>query len=145
MPRATEYLVDVNVVLAILDERHAHHTAAEVWFDSPGLRWSLCTFTEAGVLRFFTRPKTGGLSMQQGTAMLERLKRRPGYSFQPISAEWQALTAPFSQRIHGHNQVTDAYLLGLAVGGGIELTTFDKAILHLAGEFKKNDLVLEPH
>ncbi len=145
MPRATVYLLDVNVVLALLDERHAHHAAAEVWFDSPGLQWSLCAFTEAGVLRFFTRPKTGGLSMEQATSMLERLKRRPGYSFQPISAEWQALTAPFSKRIHGHNQVTDAYLLGLAVREGLVLTTFDKANLHLAGEYKRHVLVLEAH
>lgn len=143
MPRATVHLLDVNVVLALLDERHAHHGVAEVWFDSPGLRWSLCAFTEAGVLRFFTRPKTGGLSMEQATAMLERLKQRRGYSFQPIPAEWQALTAPFSKRIHGHNQVTDAYLLGLAVREGLVLTTFDRALLHLAGEHQRHVLVLE--
>ncbi len=75
--------------------------------------------------------------------MLERLGRRPGYSFQPISAEWQALTAPFSKRIHGHNQVTDAYLLGLAVQEGLVLTTFDKGLLHLAGEHERHVLVLE--
>ena len=143
MPRATVYLLDVNVMLALLDERHAHHAAAEVWFDSPGLQWSLCAFTEAGVLRFFTRPKTGGLSMAQATGMLERLKRRSGYSFQPITAEWQALTASFARRIHGHNQVTDAFLLGLAVRDGLVLTTFDKALLHLAGEHKRHILLLE--
>ncbi len=143
MPRSTVYLLDVNVMLALLDERHAHHAAAEVWFDRPGLRWSVCPFTEAGVLRFFTRPKTGGLSMEQATAMLERLGRRPGYTFQPISAEWGALTAPFRKRIHGHNQVTDAYLLGLAVREGLVLTTFDRALLHLAGEYERHVLVLD--
>ena len=81
--------------------------------------------------------------MEQATEMLERLKRRRGYSFQPIPAEWQALTAPFSKRIHGHNQVTDAYLLGLAVREGLVLTTFDKAMLHLAGEHERHVLVLE--
>ena len=143
MPRATRYLLDVNVVLALLDERHVHHAAAEIWFDSPGLRWSLCPFTEAGVLRFFTRPKTAGLSMEQATAMLKRLKQRPGYGFEPIPAEWEALTAPFSKRIHGHNQVTDAYLLGLAVRAGLVLATFDRALLHLAGEYGQRVLVLE--
>lgn len=142
MIRAAVHLLDTNVVLALLDRRHAHHAAAEVWFESPGLRWSLCAFTEAGVLRFFTRPKTGGLSMEQTTAMLERLKQRPGYSFQSISADWQALTAPFAKRIHGHNQVTDAYLLGLAVREGLVLTTFDRALLHLAGEHTSNVLTL---
>ena len=74
--------------------------------------------------------------------MLERLKRRPGYRFQPITADWQTLTAPFARRIHGHNQVTDAYLLGLAVREGLVLATFDMAILHLAREHKANVLVL---
>lgn len=81
--------------------------------------------------------------MEQATAMLERLKRRAGYSFQPITAEWQTLTAPFAKRVHGHNQVTDAFLLGLAVREGLVLTTFDKALLHLAGEHQRHVLVLE--
>ncbi len=81
--------------------------------------------------------------MEQATAMLERLRRRPGYSFQPIVADWQALTAPFARRIHGHNQVTDAILLGLAVRDGLVLTTFNKALLHLAEEYKRHVLVLE--
>ena len=143
MSKKTVHLLDVNVVLALLDQRHAHHLAVEDWFDSPGLQWSLCAFTEAGVLRFFTRPKTGNLSVEQVTAMLERLKRRAGYYFQPITADWQTLTAPFAKRIHGHNQVTDAYLLGLAVREGLVLATFDRALLHLAGDHKEHVLFLE--
>jgi toxin-antitoxin system PIN domain toxin len=142
LPKAGVHLLDINIVLALLDQRHPHHAAAEGWFDSPGLRWSLCPFTEAGVLRFFTRPKTGGLSMKQATAMIERLKLRPGYSFQPITAEWQELTKPFAKRIHGHNQVTDAYLLGLALREDLVLTSFDRALQHLAGEHTSNLLIL---
>ena len=81
--------------------------------------------------------------MEQVTAMLERLKRRAGYHFQPITADWQTLTTPFARRIHGHNQVTDAYLLGLAVREGLVLTTFDRALLHLAGDHKEHVLFLE--
>ena len=143
MSKETVHLLDVNVVLALLDRRHVHHRAAEDWFGSLVFSWSLCAFTEAGVLRFFTRPKTGGLSVDQVTAMLERLKRRPGYSFQPITADWRTLTEPFSKRIHGHNQVTDAYLLGLAAREGPVLATFDRGILHLAGEFSQHVLVLK--
>ena len=81
--------------------------------------------------------------MEQAAIMLERLKRKPGYSFQPITADWQTLTVPFAKRIHGHNQITDAYLLGLAIQEGLVLTTFDRALLHLAGEHGKHVLVLE--
>ena len=143
MDKVAVHLLDVNVVLALLDQRHTHHAAVEDWIGSPGLQWSICALTEAGVLRFFTRPKTGGLNMEQVAAMLERLRRSPGYHFQPITADWHTLTAPFARRIHGHNQVTDAYLLGLAVRHGLVLTKFDKALLHLAGEHKRHVLLLE--
>ncbi len=137
------HLLDVNVVLALLDQAHVHNEAAEEWFAMPGLQWALCAFTEAGVLRFLTRPKVGEMSTEQVTAMLESLKQQPGYRYQPITADWQTLVKPFFKRVHGHNQVTDAYLLGLAVREGLVLTTFDKALLHLAGEHGKHILVLE--
>lgn len=143
MAKAPVHLFDVNVLLALLDQAHTNNTAAEEWFDTPGLQWALCPFTEAGVLRFFTRPKTGEMSMGQVTAMLERLKQHPGYHYQLITADWLTLTVPFLKRLHGHNQVTDAYLLGLAVREDLVLTTFDKALLHLAGEHRKYVLVLE--
>lgn len=143
MPEPPIHLLDVNVVLALLDQNHVHHESAGKWFDTPGLQWAICAFTEAGVLRFLTRPKTGGMSMEQVTLMLETLRQQLGYHYQPVTGDWRSLTQPFFKRVHGHNQVTDAYLLGLAVLDGLVLTTFDKALLHLAGEHKRHVLVLE--
>jgi toxin-antitoxin system PIN domain toxin len=137
------HLLDANVALALLHQNHIHNRAAEKWFDTPGLQWAMCAFTEAAVLRFLTRPATGELNMAHAAAALEALKRQPGYRFQAISSDWRTLTQPFSQRIQGHNQVTDAFLLGLAVRENLVLTTFDKAMLHLAGEHRNFVRVLE--
>jgi hypothetical protein len=41
---------------------------------------------------------------------------------------WDALTAPFSARLLGHQQATDGYLPGLAVKEGGVLVTFDRAV-----------------
>ena len=136
------YLIDGNVLVALLDERHVHHQLVTKWFNSPGLQWALCPFTEAGFLRYATRPSMGGMSMGDATAMISRIAERPGYHHQPISADWRTLCAPFIKRIFGHNQVTDAFLLGVAMRGGLVLATFDKAILHLAGEHGNHVLVL---
>lgn len=144
MAKGPVHLLDVNVLVAILDQAHVHNELAEEWFDTPGLRWALCPFTEAGALRYFTRPKTGDLTMDQVTAMLDRLRQEPGYQYQVIKADWTDLTEPFAKRVHGHNQVTDAYLLGVSVRDGLVLTTFDRAILHMAGEHAQHVLVLEP-
>ncbi len=134
MTKARVYLLDVNGVIALLDESHVHHLAMTEWFSVSGLDWALCPFTEAGVLRFLTRPKTGGMSMEEASLMLTRLKERTGYHYQPISGDWDSLTAPFSKRLLGHKQITDAFLLGLAIHEGLTLVTFDRAILHLAGD-----------
>ena len=146
LTKAPRYLLDVNVLVAILDEDHVHHEAATEWFDAPGLQWAICPFTEAGLLRHMTRPtksRTGDMSMAEATAMLVQLKQEPGYHFQPISADWLALCGPFFKRLFGHNQITDAYLLGLAVHDGLVLATFDRAMLHLAGEYRKHVLILD--
>jgi toxin-antitoxin system PIN domain toxin len=143
LTKAPRYLLDINVLVAILDEDHVHHQAATKWFDTPGLQWAICPFTEAGLLRYMTRPKTGDMSMEEATAMLAQLKQEPGYHYQPISTDWLALSGRFSKRLFGHNQITAAYLLGLAVHDGLVLTTFDRAMLHLAGEDNRHVLVLE--
>jgi toxin-antitoxin system PIN domain toxin len=143
LTKAARYLLDVNVLVAILDEDHVHHQAATRWFDTPGLPWAICPFTEAGLLRYMTRPKMGDMSMEEATAMLVQLKQEPGYHYQQISADWLALSGPFFKRLFGHNQITGAYLLGLAIQDGLVLATFDRAMLHLAGEHGKHVLLLD--
>ena len=57
---------------------------------------------------------------------------------------WATLAAPFRERVFGHQQITDAYLLGLAVREGGVLVTMDKAIRYMAGtQYGKHVLVLE--
>jgi toxin-antitoxin system PIN domain toxin len=143
LSRPSRFLLDVNVLVALLDEDHIHHQLVSKWFDTPDLRWAVCPFTEAGFLRYMTRPKLGDVSMEEATAMLAQLAREPGYQFQPISADWQTLYGMFFKRLFGHNQITDAYLLGIAVREGLVLVTFDLAILYLAGEYAKHVLILD--
>ena len=98
MPEPPGYLLDVIVLVALLDEEHIHHRPATAWFDTPGLQWAVCAFTEAGFLRYMTKPKTGDVSMEDATVMLERLAQLAqgsGYHYQAISAGWQTLSGPF--------------------------------------------------
>ncbi len=142
-PKPKGYLLDVNLVIALVNEDHIHHASAMEWFDTPKLQWALCPFTEAGLLRFLTHPKIRNLPMEEAVAILSSLKREPGYHYLPVMADWHQTTAPFADRLHGHNQVTDAFLLGIAVHEQFALATFDKAILHLAGEHRQHVQLLE--
>jgi toxin-antitoxin system PIN domain toxin len=137
------YLLDLNLVIALVNEDHIHHWPAMDWFDTPELEWALCAFTEAGLLRFLTHPKIRDLPMNEAVAILSSLKHEPGYRYVPVTADWHETTVPFAARLHGHNQITDAFLLGIAIREGFILATFDKAILHLAGEHRQHVHLLE--
>jgi len=138
------YLLDVNVYVALLSENHIHHQLVTAWFNTPGLQWAICAFTEAGFLRNATAPRPGQITLNEATAVLARMAQLPGYHYLPVIADWPTLCSPFFSRLYGTKQVTDAYLLGLAVQDGLVLVTMDKAILHLAGsEHSRRVLLLE--
>jgi toxin-antitoxin system PIN domain toxin len=135
-------LLDLNVLVALTGPEHIHRRKAERWFLSTGKDdWGVCPLTEAGFIRITTNP-----AMQLGTITLERAIAHPGYHYWPITdtESWVAVTARFASRISGHQQITDAYLLGLAIKEDGVLVTFDRGIKYMAGpEFCRNVLVLE--
>jgi toxin-antitoxin system PIN domain toxin len=140
-------LLDLNVLIALTEPGHKHHRKAQEWFNSSrkGL-WGICPLTEAGFVRVTTNPafRPGPRTMEQAIAILQALKRYHDYWYWGIDESWVTLTAPFAARIFGHQQVTDAYLLGLAIKEKDMLVTFDKGIQYMAGvEFSQNVLLLE--
>jgi uncharacterized protein len=140
----TRHLLDVNLLIALTEPEHASYRTAWKWFDTPGLKWGLCAFSEAGYLRITSNLNIGGHSIAEAENVLAVLTKHPGYRYWPITAGWIELAAPFRERIWGHQQVTDAYLLGLAVKEGGVLVTLDKAMKHMAGpKYAKHVLVLE--
>ena len=78
----------------------------------------------------------------EASAVLKQFGLHPGYRYQPITADWHTLCAPFSKRLYGTKQVTDAYLLGVAVREQLVLVTMDRAILHLAGDEHSKSVLL---
>jgi toxin-antitoxin system PIN domain toxin len=139
-----KHLLDVNVLIALAEPKHVHHQAVMRWFNTPGLNWGLCAFTEAGFLRVASNPIAASYTVAESAAVLASLTSHPGYRYWPISTGWATLAAPFRERVFGHQQITDAYLLGLAVKEKGVLVTLDKAIKFLAGaKYSKNVLVLE--
>ena len=103
------------------------------WFQTLEVEWATCAFTEAGFLRLATYLSFGRLTLADATAILAELQRHPGYRYFPITTDWQTVTEPFVARLYGANQVTDAYLLGLAIREGYVLATLDRGLVHLAG------------
>jgi hypothetical protein len=114
------------------------------WFGSAGLDWGVCAITEAGALRILSNPKLGRYALEDVSAAVEGLAHLPGYRYWPAICSWRELAAPLHGRVIGYQQITDAYLLGLAVREEGVLVTFDRAIRYLAGvEFAKHLMLLE--
>ena len=61
------YLLDVNVLYALMARNHIHHPVVEAWFYADAdLRWAICPFTEAGFLRNATASRAGQIDMALG-------------------------------------------------------------------------------
>ena len=140
------YLLDLNTLIALAEPDHEFHKPAGKWFQAEGKEnWGVCPLTEAGFIRITTHPKyrPATRTVQQAAAILASFAEHPGYHYWPIVDSWARLTAPFSTRIFGHQQVTDAYLLGLVIKEHGVLVTFDSGIRVLAGtEYSRNLRVL---
>lgn len=133
------YLLDVNVLIALLWSRHEHHAAAQRWFaDAAGSGWATCTLTQLAFVRILCNPAFSLEAVRpvQALAVLEANLAHPRHE------EWHdrwgavALLQPFARRLVGHQQITDAYLLALAAKHGGRLATFDRGagILLSAGD-----------
>lgn len=145
-PNNPHYLLDLNALISLADPDSVHHQAMHRWFDSSGKQdWGVCPLTESGFVRVTTNPIYGGATrtIAQATAILAEFSKFAGYRFWPMRGAWAELTAPFAARILGHQQVTDAYLLGMAIRENGVLVTFDASIAYLAGnDFSRNLLTL---
>jgi toxin-antitoxin system PIN domain toxin len=137
------FLLDVNVLVALVEEEHLHHKKAVHWFKTAGRDWGMCAFSEAGLLRSLVNPVIGNITVEEASAVLASLASHPGYRYWAVSCGWAELTAPFRERIFGHQQIADAYLLGLAVRRNGILVSMDKGMKYLAGpKFSHNVLLL---
>ena len=123
-------LLDVNVLIAIHDPDHVHHRQASEWL-SRNIRagWASCSLTQNGCLRIMAQP--GYINPQPLPLLVQMLQR----STQASAHEFwdEPLSMLDGDRfehahIHSARQLTDLYLLGLAVRHGGRFVTFDQRI-----------------
>ena len=139
------FLPDVNVLIALSDMDHVDHRSASNWLGQIGEgQFLLCPITEAGFVRMCMAPHVGKRAVKEALGILREMTNLSCYAYLPILEPWLQLIQPFASRLHGYRQVTDAYLLGLAIKHDVILVTLDQHIQALAGmEFKRNLLTLK--
>ena len=123
-------LLDVNVLIALLDSDHASHDSAINWFAKHARAgWASCPITQNGCIRIMSNPDyPNPLPVQAVIARLADACHQDIHEFWPDKVSLLDSDVVDSSRIHGPRQLTDIYLLALAVQHKGRLVTFDTGI-----------------
>ena len=120
-------LLDVNVLIALLDADHTLHARATAWFSGHARAgWASCPITQNGCVRIMSHP--GYPNALPVRAVIERLAEACAatvHEFWPDDVSLLDKRVADPTRIHGPRQLTDIYLLSLAVKHGGKFITFD--------------------
>jgi uncharacterized protein len=123
-------LLDVNVLIALLDSDHTSHGVALMWFAKHAREgWASSPITQNGCVRIMSNPNyPNALPVQ---AVMKRLADACEEDVHEFWSDEVSLLNPNvvdSTRIHGPRQLTDIYLLALAVEQEGRLVTFDTGV-----------------
>lgn len=129
------FLLDLNVLIALIDPTHVGHDAAHHWFRATGAgSWATCPITENGVIRIVGHPRYPNSAGSPAAAapIIARLRTLAGHVFWHDDFSLLNSTIVDVARITTPAQVTDTYLLALAVANNGRLATFDRRLSPIA-------------
>ncbi len=126
-------LLDVNVLIALLDLEHPASDTVHRWLAEWHGGIATCPIVENGAVRIMSQPAyaQGGPAIPSGD-IVQRIARMKQTAHDLVF--WpDAISLSDGKRfdaasIHGARQVTDIYLLGLAVAKDATLVTLDRNI-----------------
>lgn len=140
-------LLDVNVLVALFWYDHSDNDAAWRWFrEIERNGWATCPFTQTAFVRILSNPAFSreSVSPVEAIALLEDAIDRSTHEFWPDDLSLAEAAAYLRPDLSGHKQVTDAYLLGLAIHRRAKLATFDKPLASLLpASLRKSDWIIE--
>ncbi len=125
------HLLDVNVLVALFDPAHLHHDAAHAWFAAErGAGWATCPITENGLLRVLSNPAYPGrrTTVADAAERLRRFQATGGHELWPDDVSLLDPGRVETAHLSGYRELTDAYLLALAVRRTGRLATFDRGV-----------------
>ena len=141
------YLLDVNVWVALLDEAHVFHAQALAFIERRKLQIATCPMVENGVVRVLNLPgysRLGPVGFEIVAQKLAEICSGMDHAFWPDNVSLRTQGMVNWPRVLGHNQITDIYLLALAVVNDGSLVTMDHrvATTTVVGASTRNLLLL---
>lgn len=123
-------LLDVNMLLVLFDRGHPLHFKARSWWSTnsdPG--WASCPLSQNGFLRISSQK-----SYPRPIPLADSIRLLRGWAVPPRHEFWPDDVSLIDQSVIDHGrvlsakQLTDIYLLALAVKHGGRLVTLDRGI-----------------
>lgn len=134
---AAGFLLDANVLIAMAWPAHDSHDKIQAWLSihAPS-GWATCPITQCAFVRILSNPSfsPNSLSPRDALALLQTNLSHSAHRFWPDELGLAQALCPLAPQLDGHQQVTDAYLLGLAMHRAGKLATMDKSIVRLLPE-----------
>jgi toxin-antitoxin system PIN domain toxin len=123
-------LFDINVLIALFDPAHVNHDAAHHWLDTKQEHgWATCPLTQNGCVRILSQPRyPNAVSTSDALRRLRDATSHTDHEFWPDAVSIIDTTVFRADYLLAPRQLTDIYLLGLAVRRGGRLVTFDRSI-----------------
>jgi toxin-antitoxin system PIN domain toxin len=138
-------LLDVNVLIAAHDPDHVFFGTARHWMaDNAQAGFASCPLTQNGCVRIMSQ-KSYANPFDMGTLMqvVGETCASSAFEFWAEDISLFDATRFDHNKIHGHRQLTDLYLLALAVKHHGRFLTFDREIpLNAVRGAKKEHLVV---
>jgi len=128
-------LLDVNVLIALIDPSHAFHSRAHQWWRKSQPAWASCPITENGLVRITSAvnySKIFRFTVAELTTLFQTFVEAFDHAFWPDTISLRDPACFDHRRILSSRQITDTYLLALAVKNGGLLVTFDHGISPVA-------------
>jgi toxin-antitoxin system PIN domain toxin len=127
----TVHLLDVNVLVALMWPAHEGHDRAQEWFTKHSKSgWATCPFTQAGCVRTLSNPSfsSDAVTPQEALKLLAANLNHPSHLFWPDDISLVEAVQLVQKQLVGHQQVSDAYLLGLALRRKGRVATMDRGV-----------------
>jgi uncharacterized protein len=126
------FLLDVNVLIALIDQSHISHRPAVQWFESVGQKsCATCPLTENGIVRIVGNKQYANSPGTAATVvhLMNEFTALPGHVFWPDDISLLNSSRIDASRLLTSSQVTDSYLLALAQAHRGKLATLDRQLV----------------
>jgi toxin-antitoxin system PIN domain toxin len=119
------FLLDANVLIALVVDEHVHHGPAERWMLGTNDRFATCPQTQGSLVRLLVRE---GQTAKTAAEVVRAIDKHQRHEFWVDDVSYADVSL---SGVIGHRQVTDAYLAELARRHGGGLVTFDEGLAQL--------------